>query len=335
MKKNTKQINRKKVWIIATAVVLAAALALGAWALFFRTPQRQWVMKVNGEPVWEEEFDFLLQSNQTTLLSQVKEQYGEEAANGEDQEALLRQACRSLAVSQKVRLQLAVSLGVLESSDFYDLQSEMQQKNQENQQAVEEGKPVYGLLTYDFQQYYSYAYSNAVLRSKEMLEQGELKPSEEEIETYYEANKETLFAKVDRFSYLLISGEKSDKTVGLFDQMQGMTQEELEDFCQEHPELTLEKAEVDDEGFRTLSRTSETVANALLTLESGQASGLLDDSGKYRMLYCVSRTDAGAEPMEDVRPNIISALVDQKYEEKLAGLEQQAQVEMNEEYFSR
>lgn len=292
-------------------------------------------MKVNGEPVWEEEFDFLLQSNQTTLLSQVKEQYGEEAANGEDQEALLRQACRSLAVSQKVRLQLAVSLGVLESSDFYDLQSEMQQKNQENQQAVEEGKPVYGLLTYDFQQYYSYAYSNAVLRSKEMLEQGELKPSEEEIETYYEANKETLFAKVDRFSYLLISGEKSDKTVGLFDQMQGMTQEELEDFCQEHPELTLEKAEVDDEGFRTLSRTSETVANALLTLESGQASGLLDDSGKYRMLYCVSRTDAGAEPMEDVRPNIISALVDQKYEEKLAGLEQQAQVEMNEEYFSR
>ena len=307
----------------------------GRMGVIFRAPQRQWVMKVNGEPVWEEEFDFLLQSNQTTLLSQVKEQYGEEAANGEDQEALLREACRSLAVSQKVRLQLAVSLGVLESSDFYDLQSEMQQKNQENQQAVEEGKPVYGLLTYDFQQYYSYAYSNAVLRSKEVLEQGELKPSEEEVETYYEANKETLFAKVDRFSYLLISGEKSDKTAGLFDQMQGMTQEELEDFCQEHPELTLEKAEVDDEGFRTLSRTSETVANTLLTLESGQASGLLDDSGKYRMLYCVSRTDAGADPLEDVRPNIISALVDQKYEEKLAVLEQQAQVEMNEEYFSK
>lgn len=333
MKEMAKQPKRKKVCIIATAAVLTVALALGVWALFFRAPQRQWVMKVNGEPVWEEEFDFLLQSNHTTLLSQVKEQYGEETANGEDQEALLREACRSLAVSQKVRLQLAVSLGVLESSDFYDLQNEMQQKNQENQQAVEEGKPVYGLLTYDFQQYYSYAYSNALLRSKEVLGQGELKPSEEEIAGYYEDNKETLFAKVDDFSYILISAEASEESAALLSQMQGMTQQEMEAFCQEHPELTLEKAEVDNEGFRTLSRTSETVANALLSLQSGQASGLLDNAGKYQLLYCVSRTDAGADPLDDVRPNIISALIDQKYEEKLADLEEQAQIEINQGYF--
>lgn len=71
----------------------------------------------------------------------------------------------------------------------------------------------------------------------------------------------------------------------------------------------MEEAEVDDKGFRTLSQSSDTAANALLTLKNGQASGLLDNSGKYRMLYCVSRMDAGVVPLKDVRPNIISDLV--------------------------
>lgn len=44
MKEMAKQPKRKKVCIIATAAVLTVALALGVWALFFRAPQRQWVI---------------------------------------------------------------------------------------------------------------------------------------------------------------------------------------------------------------------------------------------------------------------------------------------------
>lgn len=332
-KKQEKQ--GKKVWFVGAAVLLVAALAFGAWALFFRAPQTQWVMKVNGEPVWEEEFSFLLKANRVSLLSQIQEEYGEEAAAGEQQEALLREACKELVISHKVQQQLAVSLGVVDSFDFYDLQKQMEQKNADNQQAVKDGKPVYGLMKYDLQQYYSYAYSNAVLRSKELLAQGELKPGEDEIKAYYEANKETEFARVDQFAYLLISGDKTEEVAGLIGRMEGMTREELEAFCREHPQLTLEQAEVDAESFRTLAKTSENLSNALLALEAGESSGLIDDSGSYRLLYCISRTDSGIEPLEEVRQNIENTLVDHSYNDKAIGLARQAQVETDDHYFKK
>ncbi len=283
---------------------LAAAAAVVTICLTVSTGNSDVVMKVNGEAVSEEEYAFYCThySNRIWKLQESGKSYDE--------------ACREVAVQQKVEQQIFAKAGVGESFQYEELQIQMSTKNAENLEKKEQGEAVYGLLTYEFPQFYDYQYHNAQTDTKEVLAAEVFEISEEEKYSFYEANKEEMFKKSPEGTFYLIDAELSAAEV--LNQISAAGNlEEINLLIQELAEssVSISKYELREEDYRMLDKTEPELTAVLRKMEKAKTFSeiQIQEDGSW-IVFCDSMEAAACLPYEEAEQTVYRLLTEQAYE---------------------
>lgn len=307
MEKKKHVCNRKYVVFVMLLLILVCI----SFAAYKYLTKESPVLVVNGEQVWQEEYEFYLEHYAREMNDRDKEQF---------------------IAEKKIEQQLAVEKGTAESFEFEKLKQRMEEKNQENKEKREKGEPVYGLLTYDFPQFYDYEYNNAVLRLKEKLYQNELKATDEEIEKFYEENKMQLFQGVPEGNYYIFSGSRSEEVGKMFTEIlaEKNIKQALKIFESNEMRMAdVEKLELNNESLRMLDKTNHQIVPELLLLEAKEWSGLIEDDYQYRILYCQTKKEGEVKALEEVKETIRNRVGDIKYEKYLKAKKEKADIIIN------
>lgn len=173
--------------VIVAAICAAAVIGCGANTV----KDGEAVMEIAGEKVVKEEYQMIIKS----YRSQVKMQYQTSQANAEDfwretypQGTPLSQVmefAREDLLHKKVLAKLARDAGVGQEADYLSLMEEMEEENKEREEKNSAGDPVYGLLSFEPEDYYKYVYTGLEVQVLEHLKK-EYEVSEEDLKTMYQ-----------------------------------------------------------------------------------------------------------------------------------------------------
>lgn len=282
-------------------VFLVGIIALIAFLLWRQSENV--VMEVNGEKIGKEEFAFYLDF------------YEREIQKKENEEG--KQAAQKFIAEKKIEQQMAFEMGVSESFEFEKLKAQMEEKNAENQDKKQRGKPVYGLLKYNLDQFYGYRYNNAVLKMKEELAKGELKITDSEKRAYYEENKETLFTEHSGGTYIVIEGEDTEETKNRMEILRRVEESGRQSALAGETVLKTEVMEVTNEKLRELEKAGNGIAQQMLQIEQNTFSEVIKEGKRYRMVYCQRKGEGEVMRFDEVEKAIQNRIVDIKYQKYL------------------
>lgn len=295
-------MKRKHIKIVCVlCVLISIILGIGIYA-----NREKPLLVVNGEEIWQEEYDFYLKHYKKELEAKNMEQKNE------------------FILYRKIEQQLAVEKAGVDSFQFEALKERMQEKNAENKEKKKNGEPVYGLLTYDLERYYQYEYNNAVLKLKEALYEGELQADLEEKRKYYEEHEEMFRGQIEGI-YYLFSGENSEEVEKTLLEVK----ENKMGISDVPDSVEIRVLEMNQENLRTLEKAEQQIAAELLKLKEKEWSSLLDNGYQYRLLYCQTRKEGAMKEFEEVEMLIQERIGDIKYDEYIKTKREKADIIIN------
>ncbi|MGO4548914.1 hypothetical protein AB4Z29_29400 [Paenibacillus sp. 2TAB23] len=197
---------RKSAVVLATAYILGGLLILLACVAWFvgRTdarPEQAVVAEIEGEPVTEEEFRWVLGRERSGVIEQFKRDHKvvvdktfwqREYDGVTPLETVKRRALDSVA-RMKVLLQLAERQGIIEDASYEGLLLEMERENARRAKALAAGLPVYGPSRFDWSDFADFYIGRMTIELKDKLAETVLAMTEDRLKRHYEEIKEELF----------------------------------------------------------------------------------------------------------------------------------------------
>lgn len=161
------------------------------------------VARINGEPVYQEEYEFIKQGLRTDCITYFVNKYGtydgkdfwEHSFKGEIPRLWLKEKILEKCKDQKIRLSVMNQYGILIGFNYEVFTAKWRQENIARESEVKKGGLVYGTIDFDRQTYYSYLMSKSILDTeREIVRKSNL--SEEQWSDYYETIKTKQFRKL-------------------------------------------------------------------------------------------------------------------------------------------
>jgi hypothetical protein len=177
-------------WLFPAAMGAAAVAA----TVF---PSHEEVLLVNGQAVSAEEFKWFMEQERSHVVARFATRYGLEygkgfwthSVEGKTPRMSLEQATVSRLVREKVEQALFLELGLVNDIRYSWFLKDLDQINREREQAVREGRVVYGPVRYPQLAYYSHWKTGLQIRAKEKLAQGRFGITEGTLKAFYEENR--------------------------------------------------------------------------------------------------------------------------------------------------
>jgi len=320
------------VLIATSGIVMAAA---HAWDR--PSEEGETVAWIDGTPVHKGEFERALRANKSRVVDEYYMKYGAEQTaafwttaygGGTPSESVRKLALESVT-KLKVEQMIAREQGVLADIGYSGFLRELESENRRRQEAVAEGRVVYGPVRYEEEAYLEYVMSNAIRDVKSRLLEREWKPDERELRRFYELNKSELYAsrgsaKVNQLSSAFLdSNQEADET------LKRQARERMEEstalaaagtgFAEIADrlgvEIRLEERTFNEGDVRMNLRSP--VAQTAENLAPGEISSVIEENGR---LYLLQRLDEQGEGSEftdfaEIKERVLKDYADYRYAE--------------------
>ncbi|WPU95542.1 hypothetical protein SNE25_08405 [Mucilaginibacter sabulilitoris] len=245
------------------------------------------VARINGEPIYEEEYEFIKQGLRSDCITYFVNKYGtydrtdfwEHSFKGEIPRLWLKEKILEKCKDQKARLSVMNQYGILIGFNYEVFTAKWRQENIARESEVKKGGLVYGTIDFDQQTYYSYIISKSILDTeREIVRRSNF--SEKQWSEYYETIKTKKFRKLP------------SKEIVLYRRSNGMT-----DSLNVKFEASGSKTDELEWG--------EIYSRALSLNKVGQFSDRFCDVNRNDcIIKCISITDNGFFPYQEVIDNV-------------------------------
>lgn len=188
-----KMMKKKWKWIVITAAVFAALL--GVLYTQIPNPEKSIICYVNDEPVYEPEAAIALSRVELAAKQDYAQASGQEmdkldysiAADGQDgYQYLAREVQKELVRAKVIQIE-AREHGLCESIAYPEIEKARAQENQKRAGTKEEEGVVYGVVSFDEEEYYRYLIDNLDLQNQRyLIQNGILTADEKEIRSEYD-----------------------------------------------------------------------------------------------------------------------------------------------------
>lgn len=167
---------------------------------------------VNGEGITQEEIDYFSKRMKADVLSEYVQKYDvsdfadfwDKEFEGKTPNQELEERAFDEAVRSKIVLVLMRENGIYENITFAGLKQKAENFNNTNKNSNE---PLIGIKTIDLEQFYTYYISNGEMELKNILGEGDLKPTDDEFSQRRSVTDEDMS---DEMVKSVIVGEKYD-----------------------------------------------------------------------------------------------------------------------------
>lgn len=304
------------------------------------------ILTVNQAAVPKEEFIFFMQQERSEVIAEsgstLETNFWNHRHGGTTPKKLLREKTIARVTQEKVRQQLFRELGLLKSTDFADFLNLVEQSNREREQAVKQGRVVYGPVDFTPQQYYGDWTAKLELQAKDKLANNRLAMTETELRTFYRTNPDS-FRSPEFSDWEIVTIQKVSTNAGSTDLVRQLAEiirskmrraTNTESICREIENrsdihVTLARQTRLDNGHLGELFPNEQDFHALIKLKPGRCHQLKSAPDKIQIVRCVSRMAATVRPFEEVAGTVRRKLLDQKYAAWLDALTGQAEVQVN------
>jgi hypothetical protein len=186
-------------WIIALIIILFEFASFGQGSKI----SGDTLILVNGEAITKIEFIQFSKIERTSVIQHYRETFNLEFSedfwntkcNGKSPKELLIERTIDTLVSIKIQQIIAKQNGLIDEVTYSNFLDKLSKENLRRAQAQKSNKPIYGPSQYSESVYFSYLFSNMVIRLKEKLNETEFKITDEKVALIYEQQKE-IYAKV-------------------------------------------------------------------------------------------------------------------------------------------
>ncbi len=348
-----RRVIRRPLWGGIAVLIAASGIAIAAAHAWDRPSEEGKIVAwVDGAPVHRGEFERALRANKSRVVDEYYVKYGAEqttefwttAYGGETPSEAIRRLALEDSVKLKVTQKIAQEQGILTDISYSGFLRELELENRRRQEAVAEGKVVYGPVRYSEEAYLEYAMSNAIREVKSRLLEREWKPDERELRQFYEANKTQLYAvreavKLSQLSVAFLNAnQETDET--LKRQAQERMDEALAlavagtDFAgiadRLGAEVRLEERSVNEGNVRMNLRSP--VAQAASHLAPGEISGVIEENGRLYVLQRLVEQGKGSEfaDFAEIKEQVLMDYANSRYADYVQDRVSAAEVIINE-----
>lgn len=293
------------------------------------------VFQINGEAVSKAEFLNLMINLKGSVYSSLVQKYGQgdnekfwtTSFNGETPEETLKQQTLENLKKIKVEQILFKKYGVVDDISYAGFLKALKNENIRRAKAVEEKEPIFGPVKYDEKVYYDYLQVSNAEKLKSKLVKTDLSSTDEEIEKYYNENKDELYKNPDQIKYEKISisyldkngVESSDLKTNAEETMSKVLDDikdnrQFQDIANSYMKKSNLKIEYNEQVINgDMDRYASNIIDELNRLHAGQASEIIEEKNSLSIVRVVEDIPAGYKSLKDVKSQIISAMVDKKY----------------------
>lgn len=301
------------------------------------------VAEINGYSVYEDEFKLFLDEQKGNITSYYFTNYGIEnyddefwntAIDGQTPIEKAREQAMEACVEAIVIRQIAEEADVAYEETYDSLYDQWEEYNKERRENKEDGDVVYGPVELDIDEYYRQYLSKLEVEVQEKWKESE--PfSDGEIQDYYDRHQQEY---ADGGSYIieeLYIESGSDPSAG--EQMAQEAYESLNNgisfeqaasyYMQKDPneyEFLPENRKSDEMEY------SELIDHAK-NLGPGEISEVFQRGSGWSIIRLISGEEGQVSPLEDVRNRVISALSNERFEQRLDEQKDKADVTINED----
>lgn len=316
--------------------------------------QNSTVANVNGASISYAEFKKFLDDEKGNVYSYFKQKIGVDDGedfwtnvhNGEVPIQVARENTLNKLVRIKIEHMLAQKLGLIHDISYEAFLEDLKNENERRKVMVSKGQPIYGPVQFKESTYFSYTYSNMLIKLKERLAQNEIAVTEEEMNFYYNSNKEKYRIKDD------IKIEKI--SIGWVDKEGRVDQSKRPDVKKKIEKVVMRinngesfgNAYKDNEIEGVLNSTFEEQIFDMQTeehdeelyprvyptakmLEVGQLSGVLEEGNSFVIIKVLEKKYRGYSPLADIRNSVKLRILEEKYDEYMESLIKDANVKIN------
>lgn len=356
-----KRLNSAKT-VIFVGVPLVLVIAAVVVLLIFHLNEASndsYVAMVNVEPIQEKEYLRQLKLETTNTFEYFKQKYKADAAgdfwnkdfNGEVPVDYVRDRALSECIKIKIQQVLAREYGLVDDITYKAFLKELSVENKRRKEAVNNHLAIYGPVQYDENGYFTQILSNLIIKTKDKLLEGEFKPTETQLKDYYEKVKDKLYKKEDsiRFNMLYISYGKEDGTFTeterneAIDKMRGIKVridkgESFDEIAKSDPQYVKdEEKNIDADSASFYSKVEPELFGTVKMLESGRISDVLDEPMQKRVeiVKVLHKESSGYKAFDEFKDSVQSNYIDEKYDEMVKKLVQEAKVEINEAVYKK
>ncbi|MBM7569202.1 hypothetical protein [Paenibacillus sacheonensis] len=191
-------------WVYVASILLTLTLAIILYARTVSSSEtdsnESIVFYVNKEPVTRAEFQLVLSELRPSVYSYFTQKYGVTDSpefwsadhGGEVPARMLKQSAIDYLIRLKVESLSMKANGMIEDISYEKLQKDWTNENEKRKEAVKLKQPIYGPQQFTLPIYYRYIQAERVEHLKKKLNEAAV--SEEEIQSYYQDNKDSFSA---------------------------------------------------------------------------------------------------------------------------------------------
>ncbi len=285
------------------AVFCAAAIGCGTKTV----KNSDTVMEIAEETVVKEEYQMILKSyvarvkgEYTTKEANQKNFWTTKYENGTPLEQIMELAKTDL-IEKKVIAQLAKDVGITQETDYISMVEAMNQENTNREEKKTSGNVVYGLTSFEIEEYYSYVYTTVESKLIENLKKNH-EISQEELEQIYQDNIEQYTS--DICVQMLVAEMQQEIGIKKAEQAAKAMKKEtnIETLSKKYPDINfyeLRMSSLNMEEGRNASYMQRWLTSS--TMQQGEVCEPFEIGENLMVLRCLSRTEDTAEPFEDIK----------------------------------
>lgn len=218
---------------------------------------------------------------------------------------------------------LAAERGYLADAGYDAALRELEERNRQQQEAMERGEPVTGIPRMTMDDYLTYRASSLGLRFCNDPENPENQVTAEELERRYEADRDDLYRQPDE---LVLAFLETDAAAGLeaeFDALRDLAQASgsLAAAVAQMPHLAewYQQIDVTSATYSVYARSQGDVLACAEGLSDGELSPVISREGWLCLVQCLKRTEHTYVPLEEVRSVVEQSVRESRWDALIAG----------------
>lgn len=152
----------------------------------------EYVFKIDGYEIGQKQFDFYIEENRSNIINEYQNEqelinnsfWEKEVSKGCTVLDKLKEAAQKQCVYEHMVLLMAKEKGLIKSISFEEIEESLEVENKRRDTAIQKGEVIYGNKSYNMNTYMNYYLSNLTRELIRIMEERELKYTEEELRQY-------------------------------------------------------------------------------------------------------------------------------------------------------
>ena len=344
--------SRRGKWLVLLYLLASAAL----WRSQAASPRLpgEVALVVDREVVTLDEFNWFMDQERVGVFEYFKtkcnfdydKDFWTRACEGTTPRALLQKKTVDRVAREKVEQILFRELGLIQEVRYSAFLENLEKLNRDREQAVKDGRVIYGPVRYTQLQYYGHWKATLQIQAKGKLAQDRLPVGEQEVRAYCDQNKDR-FKAADTTTLEIVTIEpkqESDaekcrgKVASAAEAILSKTRagQGLEHVLQgyaDNADIKLSRRRVDSLDTERVGEQFAGGENAekVLALAPGQCVSVDDSGGTVRIIKCISKTAGKYVPFETVKERVRARCLDRQYDRLVDELAKKADVRINQQ----